>query len=204
MPVHVGWQVAPCSRAPTLMSARNGPPDTETIDRRRVDPPAGCRATTEPATLAGRRSAERDQLKNNRRTTEYRTISPHWPLACGDVERPRGVLASGAPDRRCRPPVPTGRRRSLGADAYSPLASSPLLDDAHRRHHRRPTGSCPADRVTLMQPTCIAREPGLRTPNICIKQRLGGKHDEFRHVPPTHCRHVEHRTGPDHPGRPRA
>jgi hypothetical protein len=43
----------------------NGPPDIETIDRRRVDPPAGCRATTEPATLAGRRSAERDELKNN-------------------------------------------------------------------------------------------------------------------------------------------
>jgi hypothetical protein len=27
----------------------NGPPDTETLDRRRADPPAGCRAAAEPA-----------------------------------------------------------------------------------------------------------------------------------------------------------
>ena len=33
------------------MPARNGPPDNETFDRRRVDPPAGCRAAAEPAIL---------------------------------------------------------------------------------------------------------------------------------------------------------
>jgi hypothetical protein len=32
----------------------------KTIDRRRVDLPAGCRATTEPAILTGRWSAECD------------------------------------------------------------------------------------------------------------------------------------------------
>jgi hypothetical protein len=31
-----------------------------------------------------------DQPNNNRRTTEYRTVR-RWPLARGDVERPRGV-----------------------------------------------------------------------------------------------------------------
>jgi hypothetical protein len=74
MQVHVGWQVAPFSGAPTVSSARNGPPDIKTIDRRRVDPPAGCRATTEPAILTGRWSAEcttrttEEQPKNNRIT----------------------------------------------------------------------------------------------------------------------------------------
>src|SRR5215831_17733450 len=34
----------------------NGPPDTETLDRRRVDPPAGCRVATEPAIVLKRRS----------------------------------------------------------------------------------------------------------------------------------------------------
>jgi hypothetical protein len=41
--------------------ARNGTPDNETIDRRRVDPPAGCRVTAEPAILTGRRSVECDK-----------------------------------------------------------------------------------------------------------------------------------------------
>ena len=36
----------------------NGPPDIETIDRRRVDPPAGCRAAAEPAYLPQRRSVD--------------------------------------------------------------------------------------------------------------------------------------------------
>src|ERR671922_2646281 len=57
----------------------NGPPDIETIDRRRVDPPAGCRVTTEPATVAGRRSVER----SNRRTTEYVNSSPLAARAWG-------------------------------------------------------------------------------------------------------------------------
>jgi hypothetical protein len=35
-------------------SIENGPPDNETFDRRRVDPPAGCRVAAEPAILTGR------------------------------------------------------------------------------------------------------------------------------------------------------
>jgi hypothetical protein len=42
----------------------------KTLDRRRVDPQAGCLVTAEPAILTGRWSAEMHQLKNNRRTTE--------------------------------------------------------------------------------------------------------------------------------------
>src|SRR5689334_4354857 len=36
----------------------NGPPDNETLDRRRVDPPAGCRAAAEPASVPQRRSVD--------------------------------------------------------------------------------------------------------------------------------------------------
>src|SRR4051812_26634554 len=56
MPDDVGWQV-PRARARTYRPLiANGPPDSETIDRRRVDPPAGCRAAAEPAYLTVRRS----------------------------------------------------------------------------------------------------------------------------------------------------
>jgi hypothetical protein len=56
-----------CMRAAGLRCDQHehGPPDIETFDRRRVDPPAGCRAAAEPASLAGRWSAEMLQLKNN-------------------------------------------------------------------------------------------------------------------------------------------
>src|SRR5207344_3365656 len=50
MPRQDTWQVrSPRSRTYGVVIA-NGPPDTETLDRRRVDPPAGCRAAAEPAT----------------------------------------------------------------------------------------------------------------------------------------------------------
>jgi hypothetical protein len=45
-------------RAYRRVKHENGTPDNETIDRRRVDPPAGCRVTAEPAILTGRRSVE--------------------------------------------------------------------------------------------------------------------------------------------------
>jgi hypothetical protein len=52
-----------------LTAAQNGPPDNKTFDRRRVDPPAGCRAAAEPAILTGRWSEHccttEEQLKNN-------------------------------------------------------------------------------------------------------------------------------------------
>jgi hypothetical protein len=75
MPLDHGRRVTqPGVRSYGLPEARDGPPDIETIDRRRVDPPAGCRATTEPAILTGRWSADcttrttEEQLKNNRIT----------------------------------------------------------------------------------------------------------------------------------------
>src|SRR3954464_1391557 len=39
----------PAPARPYRVVIANGPPDTETFDRRRVDPPAGCRAAGEPA-----------------------------------------------------------------------------------------------------------------------------------------------------------
>ena len=74
MRFHDEWQVRPRTDAPYRLVIANGPPDTETFDRRRVDPPAGCRAAAEPAILTGRRSTF-GELKNNRRTTEYRIRS---------------------------------------------------------------------------------------------------------------------------------
>src|SRR4051812_28235864 len=56
MPKHVGWQVPEPRDQTYRVVIANGPPDTETIDRRRVDPPAGCRAVAEPAYLTVRRS----------------------------------------------------------------------------------------------------------------------------------------------------
>src|SRR6188508_1753304 len=49
MRFHDEWQVRPRTDAPYRVFIANGPPDTETFDRRRVDPPAGCRAAAEPA-----------------------------------------------------------------------------------------------------------------------------------------------------------
>jgi hypothetical protein len=50
------WQVRGAREPTYRVVIANGPPDTETIDRRRVDPPAGCRAAAEPAYLTVRRS----------------------------------------------------------------------------------------------------------------------------------------------------
>jgi hypothetical protein len=128
MPVHVAWQVLHCSRAPTVTSARNGPPDIETIARRRVDPPAGCRATTEPATLAARRSAERYQLKNNRRTTEYRTVRRTGRSRVGTSS---GLAVFGTPGPRHR----VGRRASLGLMQPVCIAGDPLSGRQTEMHH---------------------------------------------------------------------
>jgi hypothetical protein len=58
MPLHDEWQVRHRTDAAYRLVIANGPPDTETFDRRRVDPPAGCRAAAEPANLPVRRSVD--------------------------------------------------------------------------------------------------------------------------------------------------
>ena len=58
MPLHDEWQVRRRPDEPYRLVIANGPPDTETFDRRRVDPPAGCRAAAEPAYLPVRRSVD--------------------------------------------------------------------------------------------------------------------------------------------------
>jgi hypothetical protein len=58
MPVHDHWQVPVAVAGPYRLVIANGPPNTETFDRRRVDPPAGCRAAAEPAHLPVRRSVD--------------------------------------------------------------------------------------------------------------------------------------------------
>jgi hypothetical protein len=50
------WQVRPRRAQTYRLVIANGPPDRDTIVRRRVDPPAGCRAAAEPAALPTRRS----------------------------------------------------------------------------------------------------------------------------------------------------
>jgi hypothetical protein len=56
--VHDRWQVRSVGPSAYRLVIANGPPDIETIDRRRVDPPAGCRAAAEPANLPQRRSVD--------------------------------------------------------------------------------------------------------------------------------------------------
>src|SRR5689334_17375184 len=51
-------QVRRAGTGPYGVVIANGPPDNETLDRRRVDPPAGCRAATEPANVPQRRSVD--------------------------------------------------------------------------------------------------------------------------------------------------
>jgi hypothetical protein len=115
-----------------VSSARNGPPDIETIDRRRVDPPAGCRATTEPAILAGRRSAERHELKNNRRTIEEKpNTEPFAASGRSRVGTSSGLAVSGVGQGAARRPF----------DSRAPLM--------HIR--RRPAGA-----VVVMQLGCIS------------------------------------------------
>jgi hypothetical protein len=58
MPLHDEWQVLRRTDATYRLVIANGPPDTETFDRRRVDLPAGCRAAAEPAYLPVRRSVD--------------------------------------------------------------------------------------------------------------------------------------------------
>src|SRR6516225_6452439 len=62
----------------------NGPPDTETLDRRRVDPPAGCRVATEPAIVLTRRSVDEIPSYRHRPSacTDGRGIEPLAQLAC--------------------------------------------------------------------------------------------------------------------------
>jgi hypothetical protein len=58
MPFRDERQVRSPGLGPYGSGIANGPPDTETLDRRRVDPPAGCRAAAEPANVLKRRSVE--------------------------------------------------------------------------------------------------------------------------------------------------
>jgi len=62
-----------------------------------------------------------------RTTTEYRTVRRNWPLARGDVERPRGVW--GWPGRGA-PPV----RLSRTVDAYPAPGRGRRRGDAARLH----------------------------------------------------------------------
>ena len=142
------------ARAYVVSSTNTDRRHNETFDRRRVDPPAGCRAAAEPAILAGRWSERCRQLKNNR-------TSPLTARMFGDVERSSGFLDGrqihdgnwqvqladyGHGPDRTRPHHPgrqePGHRR---ADA-SPSAGS-----------RRPTATAPGepvdrDRIRSPQP----------------------------------------------------
>src|SRR6185437_12117843 len=77
----------------------NGPPDTETLDRRRVNPPAGCRAATEPAIVLIRRSC-------NDIPATTPAIRP--ARMAGSSFVPRLMLDPAAGLGRPRTPIPAG------------------------------------------------------------------------------------------------
>jgi hypothetical protein len=116
MSVDDGRQVATHCTGHTVCSSTNGPPDNETLDRRRVDPPAGCRATAEPASLAGRWSGSSD----NRRTTESPLAARVWGLRAAkrflDVESGGYMTSSGMYDRHHRRMLNIELARIIHAD----------------------------------------------------------------------------------------
>ena len=216
MQVHVGWQVSPNSRAPTVSSARNGPPDIKTIDRRRVAPPAGCRVTTEPATVAGRRSAERctTEEQSNSALHQQRTRQPNieqfTALAARAWGTSSGLAVSGGRSG--------GSHRRPGGSACGRLPPIlPVMHISRRRAvvfsvmrlacTRRPAGRgafapYPSGSPPLMRPNCITNRP-LRAPEVHASPNVHAnayKHDRFRQVRARHCPHVQHRIGTDHPG----
>jgi len=111
------WQVHAREARAYRIGIANGPPDRETIVRRRVDPPAGCRAAAEPATLPARWSFVEPPGPVVRRTPgsldscRLRRIPPED----GHVARRNGLLGSGG---RC-PYGPIVRLRPDAAHRYS-------------------------------------------------------------------------------------
>jgi len=141
-----------------------------------------------------------------RTTTEYRTVRRNWPLARGDVERPRGVW--GWPGRGA-PPV----RLSRTVDAYPAPGRGRRRGDAARLHIKlwrvvadidppRSDVDPLARSAPVMQPKRITDGTSPLRRSVCITftgTRSANKHDGFRQVSARHYRHVQHRTGTDHP-----
>src|SRR5436190_16625231 len=101
-------QVRSASARTYRHAIENGPPDIETLDRRRVDPPAGCRAATEPAIVAKRRSVDDDPSHDP-------AIHLHgWPV-CRFAWQPR--LASGGAALIPKEPFDIGDEVATGRES---------------------------------------------------------------------------------------
>ena len=200
----------------------NGPPDIKTIDRRRVAPPAGCRVTAEPATVAGRRSAERctTEEQPNSALHQQRTRQPNIEQFTALAARAWGRRAAS----RCLAVVAAGRIGGQALASPGGLGAARRGDPARAMHisWRRAalfSGDAPRLHTTtsrtgrvcayrsesprLMRPTCITDRTLPRGQGSCITERPGErapKHDRFRQVRARHCPHVQHRIGTDHPG----
>jgi len=192
----------------------NGPPDIKTIDRRRVAPPAGCRVTAEPATVAGRRSAERctTEEQPNSALHQQRTRQPNFEQFTALAARAWGRRAAsrclGWPGRGA-PPV----RLSRTVDAYPAPGRGRRRSDAARLHIKlwrvvadidppRSDVDPLARSAPVMQPKRITDGTSPLRRSVCITftgTRSASKHDGFRQVSARHYRHVQHRTGTDHP-----
>jgi hypothetical protein len=170
----------------------NGPPDIKTIDRRRVAPPAGCRATTEPATVAGRRSAERctTEEQPNSALHQQRTRQPNIEQFTALAARAWGRRAAS----RCLAFVAAGRSGGQGAarrigrerlDRAILLVRCTFRADARRSSRvmrlacmRRPAGlgafaPFRSGSPRLMRPKCITDRPfpGCRASSITERPR---------------------------------
>ena len=199
----------------------NGPPDIKTIDRRRVAPPAGCRVTTEPATVAGRRSAERctTEEQPNSALHQQRTRQPNIEQFTALAARAWGRRAAS----RCLGVVAACRIGGQVVASPGGLGAARRGDPARAMHIacrraavfsamrlaciRRPAGRgafapYPSGSPPLMRPNCITNRP-LRAPEVHASPNVHAnayKHDRFRQVRARHCPHVQHRIGTDHPG----
>ena len=100
---------------PYRLVIANGPPDTETLDRRRVDPPAGCRAAAEPAHLPQRRSV--DDLpattaipsSGGRRSSSVRQAAARHVPPWSRRNRSMSEMRSSPDGRRCSSYIASSR-----------------------------------------------------------------------------------------------
>ena len=140
------WQVRRRPSRTYRLVIANGPPDIETFDRRRVDPPAGCRAAAEPAHLPQRRSVDDPPSSAGRRwrAAARGTLVAQEALDVGDEvvarRQPLLVVHRLEPlDVAARRLVEAGCRVEPGRAARAPPRPA-------RGPGSRPRGACPSAR----------------------------------------------------------
>jgi len=156
-----------------------------------------------------------EQLKNNRiahneRIAHHNRISNCFAATGRSrVGTSSGLAVSGAGQGAARRPFDSRaplmriRRRGAGAAAVMQLGCISSCGGSSRTsiHHAR-TSILSLVPLPVMQPKRITDGTSPLRRSVCITftgTRSADKHDGFRQVSARHYRHVQHRTGTDHP-----